>query len=98
MPTYVYAIVKPDGTDGETFEIVQRMSEPALTRHPDTGQPVRRLPTRPIIPGAGSDHHTRKLLSDKNLNAMGFTKYQKSGDGYYEKKAGQGPNVISAND
>jgi hypothetical protein len=35
-------------------------------------------------------------LSDKNLNEKGFTKYVKAGDGYYEKRAGKGPDVISA--
>jgi hypothetical protein len=35
-------------------------------------------------------------LRDKNLNEKGFTKYVKAGDGYYEKRAGKGPDVISA--
>lgn len=94
MPTYVYAIINDDGSDGATFEIVQKMTDAALTKHPQTGQPVRRVPQAPIIPGQGSEWHSKKLLSNKNLNAMGFTKYEKSGDGFYEKKAGKGPDVI----
>ena len=43
MPTYVYAIIRPDGSDGETFEVFQRMSDPPLEKHPETGQPVRRV-------------------------------------------------------
>jgi hypothetical protein len=33
-------------------------------------------------------------LSNKNLDRLGFTKYEKAGDGVYEKKAGQGPDVF----
>ncbi|HYE03946.1 MAG TPA: zinc ribbon domain-containing protein [Planctomycetota bacterium] len=43
MPTYVYETIAADGTAGERFEISQRMSEAALTRHPETGVPVRRV-------------------------------------------------------
>ena len=50
----------------------------------------------PTIPGNWSDHATKQKLSDKNLDRIGFTKYERAGDGHYEKKAGQGPNVISA--
>lgn len=94
MPTYVYQVINDDDSEGEVFEVVQKMSDPALTEHPDTGKPVRRIPQAPIIPGQGSDHYAKKLLSNKNLNELGFTKYEKSGDGFYEKKAGHGPDVI----
>lgn len=43
MPTYEYK-----REDGTTFEISQKMSEPALTTCPDTGQKVRR-----VISGGG---------------------------------------------
>ena len=39
MPTYVYKNLKT----GETFELTQRISEPALTVHPESGEPVKRL-------------------------------------------------------
>ena len=93
MPTYVYQVITDDGSEGEVFEVVQRMSEDALTKHPETGAPVKRIPQAPIIPGNWSDQ-----LSDKNLDRLGFTKYERAGDGKYEKKAGSGPNVISADD
>ncbi len=44
MPTYLYR-----REDGTTFEIEQRITEPALKSCPTTNQPVTRL----IIPGAG---------------------------------------------
>lgn len=44
MPTYVYETI-PAGPDAiaERFEIRQGFSEPALTSHPATGAPVRRV-------------------------------------------------------
>jgi len=44
MPTYLYAVVMPDGTDGEHFEVFQRMSEPALERHPESGRLAQKSP------------------------------------------------------
>lgn len=39
MPTYVYRNL----VTGETFEVQQRMTDDALTVHPETGDPVKRL-------------------------------------------------------
>jgi predicted nucleic acid-binding Zn ribbon protein len=44
MPTYIYETTSP-GKPARRFEVEQRMSEPALTRHPETGEPVRRVIT-----------------------------------------------------
>jgi putative FmdB family regulatory protein len=44
MPTYSY-----QREDGSVFEIMQRMSDPALTTCPETGQNVKRI----ISGGAG---------------------------------------------
>jgi len=92
MPTYVYQVIKPDGSEGETFEAFQKMSDPPLKKHPETGEPVKRASVPPMI----SDGSKRDMLGDKNLDRLGFTKYQNAGDGHFEKKAGSGPDVISA--
>jgi predicted nucleic acid-binding Zn ribbon protein len=42
MPIYVYEIINPDGTSGETFEVIQRMNEDQLQVHPDNGEIDRR--------------------------------------------------------
>lgn len=39
MPVYLYKIIE----SGKTFEITQRMAEPALKIHPETGEAVKRL-------------------------------------------------------
>ena len=100
MPTYVYEILdgKGNGT-GRTFEVVQSMRDDALTRHPETGEPVRRVPQAPAIAGTWSPLKTKSQLSNKNLERLGFTKYEKKGDGYMERTAGKmGPRSISAED
>ncbi len=98
MPTYVYQVINEDGSAGETFEVFQKMADPPLTRHPESGKPVRRVIVAPNIAGKWSERGTKSMLSDKNLDRLGFTKYQKAGGGRYEKRAGPGPRAISADD
>jgi hypothetical protein len=95
MPLYEYAIVLPDGSDGATFEVLQTLSEPALTTHPDTGEPVRRLLGTPNAPKRWADANGRATLSSGNLARHGFTQYKNAGGGVYEKTAGAGPDTIS---
>ena len=96
MPTYLYQVQTDDDSEGEIFEVVQPMSEKPLKKHPETGVPVARIPALPNIAGKWSDIKGKAQLSNKNLDRLGFTKYERAGDGNYEKKAGDGPNVISA--
>lgn len=44
MPTYRYR-----RSDGATFEVRQRMSEPPLTACPETGQPCERVLSAPAV-------------------------------------------------
>src|SRR5688572_4643709 len=95
MPLYLYETITPDDTPGEQFEIFQSMSEEPLTRHPETGVPIRRVLCAPAVGGKWSDSAmNRSVADDKKLDRLGFTKYVKSGDGVYEKRAGKGPDVI----
>jgi predicted nucleic acid-binding Zn ribbon protein len=94
MPLYVYAVIEPDDSDGETFEVLQDLNEPPLTVHPVTGQPVRRVISAPNVkvnrPGL-----KKPDLSPKNLERLGLTQYRKSATGKYEKTAGAGPDSIT---
>src|SRR5262245_28121943 len=94
MPLYLYEVVLPDGTGGEQFEEFQKMADAALPEHPETCEPVRRVFTEPNAPRAWTDAHAKAALTDKNLGAKGFTKYVKTGNGTYEKTAGEGPKKI----
>ena len=80
MPIYVYRVLR-EGPP-EQFEVRQSIHEPALTKHPVTGELVRRVPCVPQI-GRGA-------LSNREVGAAGFTKYVKTSDGTYEKQAGPG--------
>lgn len=96
MPRYVYEILTHDGSPtGETFEYVQSMKDKPLTKHPKTGAPVRKCIVAPNIAGNWSDMKSKSKLSNKNLERMGFTKYERKGKGYMERVAGkEGPSSI----
>lgn len=98
MPTYVYEILDKKGEPtGRTFEVVQSMRDKALTKHPETGAPVRRAILPPIIAGHNSDLKAKGRLSNKNLERLGFTKYERKGKGYMERVAGKkGPRGLAA--
>jgi predicted nucleic acid-binding Zn ribbon protein len=100
MPTYLYEVLDKKGQPtGKTFEIVQSMKEDALSKHPETGEPCRRAIVAPNIAGKWSDIKGKASLSNKNLERMGFTKYERKGKGYMERVAGkEGPKSISAED
>lgn len=54
VPTYVYESIARAGETPERFEFEQRMSDPQLTHHPETGISLRRVLTAPIIIGVRS--------------------------------------------
>lgn len=43
MPTYEYETIPAKGGRAKRFELYQPITAPALTTHPETGEPVRRL-------------------------------------------------------
>lgn len=98
MPVYVYQLLDRSGKPtGETFEIVQSMKDDALTKQPGSGKPCRRAITAPTIAGKWSDLKGKSALSNRNLERLGFTKYERKGKGYMERVAGkEGPPSISA--
>ena len=63
MATYVYETIptKPD-EQPRRFEVQQKMSDPALTTDPQTGEPVRRI----ITGGSGWITHGTSILSMKS--------------------------------
>lgn len=89
MPTYVYDILDKKGKPtGRSVEIVQSIKAEALTEHPETGEPVRRAIVAPTLGLALSAK--KASLSNKNLEKLGFTKYERKGKGYMERVAGKG--------
>jgi predicted nucleic acid-binding Zn ribbon protein len=97
MPVYTYQVINKDGSDGETFDVIRKMSDPPLKKHPDTGEKVKRIYKMPHIAGITNSSHSANRLSDANLEKQGFTTYRKNGKGHYDRTTGTGgPEHISA--
>ena len=97
MPVYTYQTINDDGSDGEMFDVIRKMSDPPLKKHPETGQKVKRIYTSPHIAGLTNATHDKSRTSDKNLERLGFTTYRKNGKGHYDRTTGsEGPSHISA--
>lgn len=85
MPTYTYRTRDPNkacDTCRECYEIIQRMSENALTTCPDCGgEIVRFMHATPTV----RDDSTKTVLSDDNLKKHGFKKLVNRGGGKYDE-------------
>lgn len=84
MPVYVYKILET----GETFEYEQRISDDALTEHPETGQAVRRVIQPVGIAFRGSGFYVNDSRASSNGAARGAAK--PAGDGGTSGSAGSG--------
>jgi putative FmdB family regulatory protein len=81
MPIYEYR--RPDGS---TFEVMQKMSDPALTHDPETGEPVERVFTPVAIHFKGkgfhnTDYGTRKRNKEKAAEKSDSSTSTSSSDG-----------------
>ena len=94
MPLYEYVILNDDGSEGSSFEVLQRIAEAPLKKHPETGQRVRRIMSPPSVKKQYSGGPIKGDTSNKNLERLGFTKYEKSKAGTYEKVLGDGPDLV----
>ena len=79
MPTYVYRNLKTD----ETFEFEQRITEPALTEHPETGDPVKRLIQPVGIAFKGSGFY----VNDSRNSSSSKAKIESKSEGKTESKS-----------
>ena len=84
MPTYVYR-----REDGSTFEVVQRITEDALTVDPETGQKVQRVISGAGLVFKGSGFYLTDYVHKKGDSKSGEAKADKSesnGSASTEKK------------
>ncbi len=93
MPFYEYINREQAGCDHcrPAFTVLQRLNDPVIEVCPACQARVRRLISPPNVV-AGQAHK----LKESNIEKAGFTQYKKIGQGVYEKTAGKGPGVISA--
>ena len=80
MPTYVYKNLKT----GETFELTQRISEPALTVHPESGEPVKRLVQPVGIAFKGSGFYVTDSRKSESKGKSGASESKAEGGGKSE--------------
>lgn len=66
MPIYEYR-----RKDGSTFEVIQKFSDDALTKDPETGEPVERVYSAPAIHFKGSGFHNTDYSSSRRARAGG---------------------------
>jgi putative FmdB family regulatory protein len=71
------------------FDRLEKLSVVPLDFCPKCGQAVRRVISAHSVGKSGPS------LNPSNLEKHGFTQYQKSSKGVYEKTAGKGPRVIT---
>jgi hypothetical protein len=76
-----YAVVKPDGSDGELFEADLPADAPDFVAHPVTGEPCRRIIEAPTLTTKYGDGAMKQSVSDAKLARHGFRKLEKDGDG-----------------
>ena len=76
MPIYIYRQVLPNGQLGETYELFHGMKQPALSVHPSTQEPIRRVPHASFGIGTYGDSIDR--LSEAFPLAMGLGKSSRS--------------------
>lgn len=95
MPIYEYICATEDSCwyCKPGFTKLQRLRDPALDRCPECGLAVRKKISPPNVV-SGKAH----MLRESSIEQAGFTQYRKIGKGVYEKTAGKGPGVISADD
>jgi len=92
MPIYEYQATSDSDCSfcGDGFEIMKKINDPELVSCPSCGRGVTQIISAPNLSRSGT------ALDARNIEKHGFTQYKKSGKGVYEKTAGKGPNVISA--
>ena len=83
MPTYVYRNLKT----GETFELTQRISEPALTVHPESGEPVKRLVQPVGIAFKGSGFYVNDSRKSASKSKSGASESKTEGSSTESSKA-----------
>ena len=91
MPIYEYTAADRGCAYCEArFDLLQKMSDDALTQCPQCGAPVMRIISAPSV-AVGGAHLTQASHAEKR----GFTQYRRTAKGVYEKAYGKGPRYIS---
>lgn len=98
MPIYLYRVLKP-GVPEEACPVIEYEHSWKETPKVDpmTGYPLKKVYTAPNLSKGYSEGHTKQLLSDKNIEQHGFTKYVRDpiAQNYVRTAGKEGPGVFS---
>ena len=72
MPIYQYYEIFPDGSEGEPFDVSQKMSDPPLERHPHIGNPVKKCFLVKLVCNNKIIRKQSNISTHKNLEKRGF--------------------------
>ncbi len=76
MPIYQYRVCIPEvAKENCPIVEIQHSYKEIWEKDPETGYALERIYTVPNLSKGYSEGHTKKLLSDKNVERHGFTKY-----------------------
>lgn len=92
MPVYVYRNLRT----GEKFEVEQRITEPALTEHPESGDPVKRLVQPVGIAFKGSGFYVTDSRSGSSKEAGKSNGQSDSGSTEKPTASGEGKSDSKA--
>lgn len=94
MPIYRYEVLNEEDQPVEIFEAEQRISEPPLTRHPITGERMRKLVDSAHLNLRYAGWNSK--MEAGNLARHGFTRYEKDRltGRYHKTNQGNGPAHI----
>ena len=87
MPTYEYKNIET----GERYEFKQSMKDAALTHHPETGEPIRRIVSRPAIAFKGSGFYANDSRSSSSTSGAGKPDASGSESGKTEASGSEKP-------
>ncbi len=85
MPLRRYIVIKPDGAEGQEFEVDLPPDAPDFTQHPVTKEPCRRVLESPTLTTKYGEGAMKQGLSDQHLARAGFQKLEKDGQGGWNK-------------
>ncbi|MGF1484363.1 MAG: FmdB family transcriptional regulator [Opitutales bacterium] len=98
MPIYTYQVIRADGGEGELFEIQQSMKDEALSRHPVTGESIRRVYSPPNVVRRYSDRAMQARTTQEKIAEAGFTRYErdKLTGTFHKTNRNRGPETLLA--
>ena len=89
MAVFQYVVLNGKTTP-DFIEIEQASGEKALSHHPITGEPIKRVLSAPSLTLKHSSEKESKILSHDNLVKNGFSIFEKdSSTGSYSQTIGQ---------